>query len=173
MVQVLPKNISICGVSIHKYCMMYGAKHMQKIIIVIALAVALFAVPALAQIATTGAMFGSDDVDVLAQGIFESEGSAIQIPVGESANIDGIIIGNDKALAFGSLLGSADPTAENNVEIKKNQQSNDTITLINAEQIKLGNREAMAFGNDAHALNKIKIVTNQMGAPTTTLTPTP
>lgn len=141
---------------------------MQKIGIVIALALALFAVPALAQTAVTGATVGNGGVDILAQGIFESEGSAIQIPAGESANIDGVIMGNDRALAFGTPWGRLDPTAENNVEIKKNQQSDATVTLINAEQIKLGNREAMAFGNQAIAKNNIKIVTNQMGAPAAT-----
>lgn len=139
---------------------------MQKIGIVIALALALFAVPALAQTAATGAIVGDTGVDILAQGIFESEGSAIQIPAGESANIDGVIIGNDRALAFGTTWGMKDPlaNAENNLEVKKNQQSDATVTLINAEQIKLGNREALAFGS-ATAKNNIKIVTNQMGAP--------
>ncbi len=138
---------------------------MQKIGIVIALAMALFAVPALAQTAVSGATFGNGGVDILAQGIFESEGSAIQIPETDAANIDGVVIGNDRALAFGSPWGTLDPKAENNVEIKKNQQSFAGVTLINAEQIKLGNREALAFGNQAYALNKIKIVTNQMGDP--------
>ena len=71
---------------------------MQKIGIVMMLAVALFAVPVLAQ-NTVG---GTGNVDILAQGIFEADGSAIQIPTGENANLDGVIVGNDRALAFGA-----------------------------------------------------------------------
>ncbi len=152
---------------------------MQKIGIVIALALALFAVPALAQTAATGAIVGNTGVDILAQGIFESEGSAIQIPEGESANIDAVIVGNDRALAFGTTWHMNNPlaTAENNLEIKKNQDSGacasccdqtsncaicqDACTKVNIESIKVGDRNALAFGFGTHATNNVKIVTNQ------------
>ncbi len=133
---------------------------MKKIGIVIALTLALFAVPALAQ--TT---FSGNGVDVLAQGIFEADGSAIQIPEDTPANVDGVAVGNDRALAFGTPWGYTQPRpiAENNLVIKKNQQQ-DSL-LINAEQITVGNREALAFGSGT-ARNNVKIVTNQMGLPT-------
>ncbi len=145
---------------------------MQKIGIVMVLAVALFAVPALAQ----NAISGSGSVDILAQGIFEADGSAVQIPPGENANLDGVIVGNDRALAFGTAWGhcGAIPNAQNNLEIKKNQQSGNSVfssttgfltnttPLINAEQIRVGDRQALAFGS-GNAVNNVKIVTNQMG----------
>ncbi len=142
---------------------------MKKIGIVIALAVALFAVPALAQ-PTSNVISGAGSVDILAQGIFEAEGSAIQIPAGEDANLDGVVVGNDRALAFGTPWGFTQPRpiATNNLEIKKNQQTDATAlgigVLINAEQVKVGNREAIAFGSGT-ATNNVKIVTNQMGGP--------
>ncbi len=140
---------------------MYEVRIMKKIGIVIALAVALFAVPALAQ----NAVIGSGTVDILAQGIFEADGSAIQISEDTPANVDGVVVGNDRALAFGTPWGYTQPRpiAENNLVIKKNQQQ-DSL-LINAEQITVGNREALAFGSGTAKTN-IKIVTNQMGLPT-------
>lgn len=155
---------------------------MKKIGIVIVLAMALFAVPALAQ-----TIAGNGGVDVLAQGIFEADGSGIQIPADTSANLDGVMVGNDRALAFGTPWGFNDPTpvAHNDLEIKKNQQTDASVlsklvnqhqdpdkgttditqmALINAEQVKVGNREALAFGSGS-ATNSVKIVTNQMGGP--------
>ncbi|MFB3766196.1 MAG: hypothetical protein ACE14P_13250 [Methanotrichaceae archaeon] len=148
---------------------------MQKIGIVIVLAAALFAVPALAQ-----TISGGNGVDILAQGIFETEGSALQLPANASANLDGVIVGNDKALAFGSpwITPGPKPVASNDLEIKKNQQLDATargtavlidangnaMPFINAEQIKVGSREALAFGTGT-ATNHVKIVTNQMAGP--------
>jgi len=80
---------------------------------------------------------------------------------------------------FGFRNGPA--SAQNNLEIKKNQGSGnccpcetydsdgttecwgcqDACLKVNIEQIKVGNREALAFGS-ASATNNIKIVTNQV-----------
>jgi hypothetical protein len=144
------------------------------------LAVALFAVPVMAQ---QGGFGGDGGVDILAQGIFETDGNAFHFPAENSANIDSLTVGNDRALAFGPAwkLGNKLANAENNLEIKKNQQSDAVGTasataadgatvdvsvgalLDNIETIKLGNREALAFGS-ATAKNNMKIVTNQMGS---------
>ena len=136
---------------------------MKEIGIVIVLAMALFSVPAFAQTAIAGT-----NMDVLAQGIFEADGSAVQIPNGDCANLDGVIVGNDRALAFGTPWGFTQPRpiAQNNLEIKKNQQADPNSPLINAEQVKVGDRTALAFGSGT-AQNNIKIVTNQMGYPST------
>jgi hypothetical protein len=143
------------------------------------LAVALFAVPVMAQ---QGGFGGDGGVDILAQGIFETDGNAFHFPAENSANIDSLTVGNDRALAFGPAwkLGNKLANAENNLEIKKNQQSDAVGTasatsadgasvdvsvgslLDNLETLKTGNREALAFGS-ASATSSIKIVTNQMG----------
>jgi hypothetical protein len=138
------------------------------------MAFAALAAPVMAQ----GAMVGSGGVDILGNGIFESDGSAFQFPVFADTNYDSITMGNDKATAFGTTWGWLHPygpaNAVNNLEIKKNQDSGacdtccsgcekcqDACNKINTEMIKLGNREAMAFGF-ANAANNIKIVTNQV-----------
>ncbi len=151
---------------------------MQKIGIAILLAIALFSMPALAQ----NTVAGSGTVDILAQGIFEADGSAVQIPEGSDANLDGVVVGNDRALAFGTPWGHTQPRpiAQNELEIKKNQQGSTPIIdttgtvlsapLINAEQIKVGDRNALAFGSGT-ATNHVKIVTNQMGGTPTTFEP--
>jgi hypothetical protein len=150
---------------------MYEVRIMKKIEIVIALAVALFTVPAMAQ----NTIIGSDSVDILLQGIFEAEGSIAKIPIGESANLDSLIVGDDRALAFGNTWGfsSAKANAMNNLDITKSQQAGNTLVdlagfqyntspVINAERIKVGNRQALAFG-PANAVNNIKITTSQIG----------
>jgi hypothetical protein len=141
------------------------------------LAVALFAVPIMAQQDTltsnneqqyqsSDAYGGTNGVDILGQGIFETAGNAFHFPIKDSANIDGVTVGNDKAMAFGPAwtFKPSLANAQNNLEIKKNQQDSKWGSLINAEQITIGNREALAFGA-ASATNNMKIVTNQMGAP--------
>jgi hypothetical protein len=83
-----------------------------------------------------------------------------------------LIVGDDKALAIGSFW-HREPraTATNNLEIKKNQDTGncspcggdlclDACTKVNVDNIKVGNRKAMAIG-PADAVNHIKIVTNQ------------
>jgi len=121
---------------------------------------------------------GNGGVDILGKdgGIFETEGSAFKFPEFQDTNVDSLTVGNDKALAIGNLWGNIDPTATNNLEIKKNQDSgectcckggidnaspcHDCCIKVNLEQVTVGNREAMAFGF-ASATNNVKIVTNQ------------
>ena len=121
---------------------------------------------------------GNGGVDILGKdgGIFETEGSAFKFPEFQDTNVDSLTVGNDKALAIGNLWGNIDPTATNNLEIKKNQDSGectccnggidnaspcqDCCIKVNLEQVKVGDREAMAFGF-ASATNNVKLVTNQ------------
>jgi hypothetical protein len=117
---------------------------------------------------------GNGGVDILGTGIFETDGAAFRFPSMQDTNIDSLDVGNDKALAFGNIWQKTPiATATNNLEIKKNQDSGecnriidnvspcqDCCIKVNLEQIKVGNREAMAFGR-ASAANYIKIVTNQ------------
>ena len=143
------------------------------------LAVAMLSVSALA---------GCDGEGVLASGIFETEESSIKFPAGQDTNIDSLEVGNDKALAYGSIfMRTPKATAVNNLEIKKNQDSGechccqkgfdnvspsicsrvanhtpckDCCAKVNLDQISAGNREAFAFGHSS-AENYVKIVTNQ------------
>jgi hypothetical protein len=136
------------------------------------LAMAMLSVPVLAQ-----GIAGNGGVDILGQngGIFETEGSAFKFPEMQDTNIDTLTVGNDKALAFGNIWQKTSlATATNNLEIKKNQDSgvcnccpstvdfpcSDCCIKVNIDQIKVGNRDAMAFGF-ASATNNVKIVANQ------------
>jgi hypothetical protein len=125
---------------------------------------------------------GSGGVDILGTGIFETDGSLIRFPEAQDTNIDTLDVGNDKALAFGNIWQKTPvASATNNLEIKKNQDSGtcapceildetgevietigctDTCIKVNVDQIRVGNREAMAFGF-ASATNNVKIVANQ------------
>ncbi|MDD1749611.1 MAG: hypothetical protein LUO89_07015 [Methanothrix sp.] len=121
---------------------------------------------------------GSGGVDILGTGIFETDGSLTRFPEAQDTNIDTLDVGNDKALAFGNIWQKTPlATATNNLEIKKNQDTGacepclmegddtqigcmDTCIKVNIDQIKVGNREAMAFGF-ASATNNVKIVANQ------------
>jgi hypothetical protein len=106
--------------------------------------------------------------------MFMMEGSTLKFPVHQDTNFDSIAVGNDKAMSFG-MGWHHKAVAENNLEIKKSQDSGaceccqaldtscpckDCCLKLNIEKIKVGNREAMAFGS-AKATNNIKIVTNQ------------
>jgi hypothetical protein len=159
---------------------------------------ALLSIPALADRGL--AMGGDGAVDVLGDGIFETEGSSFRFPVEADTSVDSVTVGDDKALAFGMIWGVDPPAvATNNLEIKKNQDSGDCkcccpwsalsdvfgadaqgmdvqsssghgilgcakcedcCKKMNIEQIKVGDREALAFGF-ATATNNVKIVTNQ------------
>jgi hypothetical protein len=145
------------------------------------MALAALAAPVVAQ----GAMVGNGGVDILGKGIFESDGNAFQFPVFADTNYGSVTMGNDKALAFGMGNGwpwtfvNGPANAQNNVEVKKNQDSGpcdsccaagssgscalcqDACSKINTDMIKLGNTEAMAFGF-ASATNNIKVVSNQV-----------
>jgi hypothetical protein len=128
------------------------------------------------------AMMG-EGADILGDGIFETDGDAFKFPVAADTNYDSVRIGNDRALAMG--VGDGFPfsfsngpaSAENNLEIKKNQDSGicepcyidnienvspctDYCLKINLERISAGSREALAIGL-AKSRNNIKIVTNQ------------
>jgi len=143
----------------------------KKISVFMVLAMALFFAPAMAENA-----MGGDSVDILHNGIFETDGNAFSFPVDFlNTNYGSIQVGDDKASSFG--MGSSFPfgykngpaNAENNLEIKKNQDAGprfdvesgfDTSNKLNIEQIKVGDRTAQAFGY-ATAINNVKIVSNQ------------
>jgi hypothetical protein len=125
---------------------------------------------------------------VIELGIFETEDSMMKFPPGQDTNIDSLVVGNDKALAYGNIfLKAPRATANNNLEIEKNQDSGacpaqcckdtttdqqdadtftvvekckDCCTKVNVDQIKVGNRDALAFGNSA-AANNVKICADQ------------
>ena len=139
----------------------------RKIIFALAMALAFFAVPAMA-----GAC-GSDEV--LGQGLYETENSAFTIPARADVNFDQMSVGNDQAFATGRAV------AENNLKIKKNQDSgatdccapvgggcNDCGNKVNIENLKVGARTAIASGFGpgvppavTKATNNVEIVTNQ------------
>ena len=144
-----------------------------------ALAIAMLALPAMAE--GNYGLAGSGGVDILGTGIFETNGALMKFPEAQDTNIDTLDVGNDKALAFGNIWQKTPTaTATNNLEIKKNQDSGvcvpctllpndpestefnckDSCIKVNIDQIKVGNREAMAFGF-ASATNNVKIVANQ------------
>ena len=144
----------------------------KKISVFMVLAMALFFAPAMAENA-----MGGDSVDILHNGIFETNGNAFSFPVDlQNTNYGSITVGNDVAASFG--MGSSFPfgykngpaNAQNNLEIKKNQDSGprqdeltgefDTSIKLNIDQITVGNRLAQAFGY-ATANNNVKIVSNQ------------
>ena len=143
------------------------------------LALAMLSVSALAE---------CDGAGVLASGIFETGESTIKFPAAQDTNIDSLQVGNDRALAYGSVFQrNPKATATNNLEIKKNQDSGpcpaeccmdtatnqedaDTFSVVekckdccikvNVDNINVGNRDALAFGFAA-ATNNVKIVANQ------------
>ncbi|HNX09779.1 MAG TPA: hypothetical protein PKL29_06655 [Methanothrix sp.] len=141
---------------------------------------AMISISAMAQ--NNYGLAGSGGVDVLGTGIFETDGSLIRFPEAQDTNIDTLDVGNDRAMAFGNIWQKTPiATATNNLEIKKNQDTglceccNETQYLpdgtiidgcadcgikVNIDQIKVGNREATAFGFAA-ATNNVKIVANQ------------
>jgi len=141
------------------------------------MAFAALAAPVMAQ----GAMVGNGGVDILGKGIFETNGNAFQFPVFADTNYGSVTLGNDKAMAFGWpwIYPNGPAIAQNNVEVKKNQDSGacdsccavgssescaqcqDACNKVNADMIKIGNTEAMAFGF-ASATNNIKVVSNQV-----------
>jgi hypothetical protein len=147
--------------------------------------------------AAQSCLAGSGGVDILGEGIFETGGSAFKFPCGADTNFDSIEVGNDNALAIGGAAQFVGPfgsnqaavTAQNNLKIKKNQDSGDCeccqvldpscpcldcCNKYNVEQIKVGSRSATAIGlslqaawpfgrnsNSALAQNNVEIVTNQ------------
>jgi hypothetical protein len=148
--------------------------------IIAAMVMAMVAIPAIAQ----DAAIGTGGVDILSNGIFETGDCAFKFPIVTDTNFDNIIVGNDYARA----IGWGDPaTAENNLEIKKVQNvgpcasccktgqkdaaiddlnaecpsCQDACTTVNIEQIKIGDRNAQAFGFASSAVNNQKILVDQ------------
>ena len=136
---------------------------------------------------SVSALAGCDSKAVLASGIFETEESSIKFPAGQDTNIDSLQVGNDKALAYGSIfMRTPKATATNNLEIKKDQNSGacpnqccknelssiegpnsistsdcaDCCIKVNVDQIKVGKRDALAFGFSS-ATNSVKILATQ------------
>jgi hypothetical protein len=119
---------------------------------------------------------------VLGEAIFETK-NAITFPAGQNANFDQLIVGNDKAIAVEPAFNrfGFDPKAENNLEIIKKQTTvdncspccsaevydtdceacADACSLVNVEQVKVGDRMALASGPHAFATNNVKIVAIQ------------
>jgi hypothetical protein len=155
---------------------------MKKIGILMVLAIAMLSVSVLAD----GRWGGKD---VLEMGIFETKESTLKFPAAQDTNIDLLEVGNDRALAIGR---GKDPIATNNLEIKKNQDSGkcgdccdpytktyntspgtpvleleshdckDCCIKVNVDQIKVGDRNALAFGPGFEAAtNNVKIVADQ------------
>jgi hypothetical protein len=130
------------------------------------MSIVALAAPALAD----NPVFGKDSVDILGDGIFETNGGAFRFPFDADSNMDSVVVGNDIARAFGSDdLFSKRAIATNNLEIKKNQDSGecspcvdcgDNCIKFNTENVRVGDRNANAFGF-ATATNNVKIVLNQ------------
>lgn len=149
------------------------------------LAIAMMSISAMADETDFG-LAGNGGVDILGTGIFETNGALMKFPTGQDTNIDTLEVGNDKAMAYGSIWQRTPmASATNNLEIKKNQDSGpcdsctktfsttdsaekgrfdedckDACIKVNIDQIKVGNRDALAFGF-ATATNNVKVVANQ------------
>jgi hypothetical protein len=136
------------------------------------LAIAMLSIPAFAQ-----GMGGSGSIDIFGKNgvIFQTEGSAYLFPEFQDTNADTMVVGNDRAMAFGVPWHRAPVTlATNNLEVIKNQDTGecnccygnvspscqDCCIKVNIDQIKIGNRDALAFGF-ASATNNVKVVANQ------------
>ena len=137
---------------------------------------AIVAAPVMAQDASA---LGGKGVDVLGNGIFESDDSGFGFPFVTDTNFDSMTVGNDnaRAIEWGGFFpfDPAPAKAENNLAIKKNQQvgncsccqaidsscpCQDCCTTVNIDQVHVGNREAQAIGA-ASAVNNVKLVLNQ------------
>ena len=150
----------------------------EKVAIIAILALAICAAPVMAQGAS--AMRGS--TDILGNGIFESS-DGLRFPFTDNVlsdtNFDSITVGNDnaRAIGFDGFFPFTSPRAkaENNLEVKKNQQvgpcaccqaldntcpCQDCCITTNIDQVHVGNRDAQAYGN-AEAVNNVKLVLNQ------------
>ena len=132
--------------------------------------ISIYLVMAVALLSASVTAINVDD-DPLTAGIFVTEETAFRFPAAQDTNLDSLVVGNDRALAFDNIWQKTSiATATNDLVIEKNQDSGncspcgttcgDACIKVNLDQIKLGNREAMAFGS-ASAANYIKIVTNQ------------
>jgi hypothetical protein len=151
----------------------------EKVAIIAMLALAIIAVPAMAQDASA---MGGAGTDILGNGIFECGDNAFKFPILADTNFDSITVGDDNARAIGfeGMFPFFGPKAkaENNLEIKKNQQvgpcescckagspescsaCQSACTTVNIDNVKVGDRTAQAYGN-AEAVNNVKLVLNQ------------
>ncbi len=135
----------------------------RKIIFALAMALAVFAVPAMAQCGSS---------EVLEMGVYETATTAFTIPAKVDVNLDQLITGPDVAIAL------AGGQAENKLKIKKNQDSGDTDCCapvgggcndcgnkVNIENLQVAGRVAVAVGfnpfGPSRANNNVEIVTNQ------------
>jgi len=171
----LPKNINIVD-TLSIVIEEFRGGTIKKEEVILVLVTAILSVPIMAQ---DYGLAGSGHVDVLGTGIFETEGSSLKFPAHQNTNLDSLTVGNDRALALGNIFEKRRmPTATNDLEIKKNQDSGECVSCrreidygriidnvspcikVNVEDIKVGNRNALAVG-PASANNHVKIVTNQ------------
>jgi hypothetical protein len=112
----------------------------------------------------------------------ECKDKDLKCPIQTDTNFDRMTVGNDYAWAWGDYgwfpFSNKPAKATNNLEIKKNQQvgpcescckgnnpdscsaCKDACLLANIDQVRIGDRTALAFGN-AEATNNEKIVLNQ------------
>jgi hypothetical protein len=175
---LIPKNISIIDVNTDVIKDVWG-EIIEKVAIIAMVALAMVAIPVMAQDASAQ---GGKGTDILGNGIFECGDNAFKFPVLTDTNFDSITVGNDNARAFGwsgfSPFDNDRAKAENNLEIKKNQQvgacescckggnpescstCQDACTTVNIDQVHVGDRNAQAFGL-ATAQNNVKLVLNQ------------
>ena len=134
---------------------------------------------------------GDNCSPVMDMGKFETGDFIIKFPAAQDTNIDSLVVGNDKARAYGSIfMRTPKATATNNLEIKNDQDSGacpnqccmntlsssestqagpvvlqtadcaDCCIKVNVDQIKVGNRDALAFGFSS-ATNDVKILATQ------------
>lgn len=145
----------------------------ERGVLIVGLVLALVVIPIMAQDG-----FSGKGTDILGNGILESS-DGFKFPVVADTNFDSITVGNDNAKAYGfeGFFPFTGPKAkaENNLEIKKNQQvgqceccgildncspCQDCCTTVNIEQVHVGDRNANAFGL-ASAVNTVKLIFNQ------------
>ena len=93
------------------------------------LAIAMLSIPAFAQ-----GMGGSGSIDIFGKNgvIFQTEGSAYLFPEFQDTNADTMVVGNDRAMAFGVPWHRAPVTlATNNLEVIKNQDTGEDFEKPN------------------------------------------
>ena len=147
----------------------------EKVAIIAILVLAIVAAPVMAL-----DISGGKGTDILGNGIFESS-DGLKFPENllSDTNFDSITVGSDNARAIGwggfFPFANGPAKAENNLEIKKNQQvgpcaccqaldntcpCQDCCITTNIDQVHVGDRNAQAFGL-ASAVNNVKLVLNQ------------
>ena len=64
------------------------------------MAIAMLSISAMAM---DDGLTGTGGVDILGTGIFETSGSLIKFPTAQDTNVDTLEVGNDRAMAYGSI----------------------------------------------------------------------